>query len=237
MIRLYQFPPGFGLPNASPFCMKVETWLRLAGLPYEADNRGLVMKAPKGKLPFVEVDGERIADSDFIIRRLTERCGVHLDDHLSAEQRAISLAFTRLLEEHLYWVVLHTRWFEPAGWALTRQVFFGGMPLPLRLVVPTLARRGLRRQIHGHGMGRHAPDEMMALGCHDIDAVADYLGDKPWFHGDRPSTVDAAVLAFLANLLWVPVDSPVKRHAAARTNLGRYCERVHAHCFGDRPAP
>jgi hypothetical protein len=25
MIKLYQFTPAFGLPNASPFCMKVET--------------------------------------------------------------------------------------------------------------------------------------------------------------------------------------------------------------------
>ena len=33
MIKLFQFPPAFGLPNASPFCMKLETWLRMAGLP------------------------------------------------------------------------------------------------------------------------------------------------------------------------------------------------------------
>ncbi len=32
MIVLYQFPPAFGLPNASPFCMKLETWLRMAQL-------------------------------------------------------------------------------------------------------------------------------------------------------------------------------------------------------------
>ena len=35
MIQLYQFEPAFGLPNASPFCMKVETWLRMAALPFE----------------------------------------------------------------------------------------------------------------------------------------------------------------------------------------------------------
>jgi hypothetical protein len=28
MIRLHQYPPMFGLPNPSPFCMKLETWLR-----------------------------------------------------------------------------------------------------------------------------------------------------------------------------------------------------------------
>ena len=34
-IKLYQFPPALGLPNASPFCMKLETYLRMAGLPFE----------------------------------------------------------------------------------------------------------------------------------------------------------------------------------------------------------
>ena len=45
MIKLYQFAPAFGLPNASPFCMKMETYLRMAGLPYELVNSGDVMKA------------------------------------------------------------------------------------------------------------------------------------------------------------------------------------------------
>ncbi len=38
MLRVYQFAPAFGLPNASPFCMKLETWLRMAGLPFEPVN-------------------------------------------------------------------------------------------------------------------------------------------------------------------------------------------------------
>lgn len=35
MIKLYQFEPAFGLANASPFCMKLETYLRMADLPFE----------------------------------------------------------------------------------------------------------------------------------------------------------------------------------------------------------
>ena len=52
-IELYQFAPAFGLPNASPFCMKMETWLRMAGLPFTipAPNFSHFGKAPKGKMP------------------------------------------------------------------------------------------------------------------------------------------------------------------------------------------
>ncbi len=236
MIRLYQFPPGFGLPNASPFCMKVETWLRMAGLPFELDNRGLLMKAPKRKLPFIVDDGETIADSGFIIAHLSRKYRVELDAGLDAAQRAAATAFTRLFEEHLYWAVLYTRWFEPAGWALTRQVFFGGLPAPLRGIVPLLARRGMRRELWGHGMGRHRPEEIMALAIEDIDAVAGFLADKPYLLGERPASVDATAHAFLANLLWAPVDSAARRHAQTRPALEAYCHRMRDRYFTDAAA-
>jgi len=56
MIKLFQFAPAFGLPNASPFCMKLETYLRMAGLPFELVNSGDVMKAPNHKLPYIHHD-------------------------------------------------------------------------------------------------------------------------------------------------------------------------------------
>lgn len=48
MIRLHQFPPVFGR-NVSPFTLKLETWLRLAGLPYEVIATRNPGRAPKGK--------------------------------------------------------------------------------------------------------------------------------------------------------------------------------------------
>ena len=41
MIKLYQYSPAFGLPNASPFCMKLETYLRMAQLPFVAPSVAL----------------------------------------------------------------------------------------------------------------------------------------------------------------------------------------------------
>lgn len=232
MITLHQFAPAFGLPNASPFCMKLETWLRMAGLPYTLDNRGDVFKAPKGKLPYVDDDGTPIADSSAIIEQLTRRHRITLDADLSATQCAQATAFQRLFEEHLYWAVVHTRWADPAGWALTRPAFFDALPLPLRWLVPPLARRGLLAQMRGQGLGRHSPAEIHALGCQDVTAVADFLADKPFMLGDEPHTLDATAHAFLANLLWAPVDSPIRRHAQGRPTLEAYCQRMKSRFFG-----
>lgn len=231
MIKLYQFAPAFGLANASPFCMKMETYLRMAALPYELVNSGNVMKAPKHKLPYIDDGGAVVADTTFIIEYLKGKYGDPLDASLSPLDRALATAFQRLLEENLYWAVAHTRWAQEDGWALTKPAFFGGMPVPLRWVVPPLARRGMLSEMHGHGMGRHSPQEIHAIGCRDVTAVADFLADKPYMLGEQPSSLDATAYAFMANLLWAPVDSPIRHHAQGRPNLDAYCQRMRARYY------
>lgn len=39
VVYLYQFSRTALLPSLSPYCLKVETWLRLAGLKYEVSAR------------------------------------------------------------------------------------------------------------------------------------------------------------------------------------------------------
>jgi len=231
MIKLIQFAPVFGLPNASPFCMKAETYLRMAGLPFETVNSGDVLKAPKRKLPYIDDDGTVVADSHFIAEYLVAKYGDRLDAGLSAHDRALTTAFERLLEENLYWTAVHTRWTTDDAWAKTRVAFFGAMPVPLRWIIPPLARRGMLREMHGHGMGRHTPVEIHAIGCRDITALADLLGDQPYMLGAEPHSLDASAYAFLANLLWVPFDSPIQQHAKARPTLETYCQRMRARYY------
>lgn len=226
MIKLYQFPPAFGLPNASPFCMKVETYLRMAGLAYECPRGASHLKAPKGKLPYIEDGDKVVADSTFIIEYLKRAYGDSLDSRLGAAERATALAFQRLLEENLYWTAVYSRWIDEAGFARAREAFFARLSLPLKLVLPHLAQRGVRAQLRGHGMGRHSRDEIYAIGCRDLTALADFLGEKPFFMGGRPVALDASAYAFLANVLWVPVESPLQRHAQKYPNLEAYCRRM-----------
>ena len=233
MIRLVQFNPAFGLPNASPFCMKLETYLRMTGLPYEAPalTLSLMGKAPKGKLPYIEDGGQRLADSSLIIDYLKATYGDPLDGWLSAEQKALALAFQRLLEENTYWAVMYTRWVEPEGWAVTRPAFFADLPWPLKWIVPGLARRGLIKQLWGQGMGRHSRDEIMAIGQRDLSAVANHLGSQAYFMGEQPSSVDAVAFAFVANVLWAPLDTPIQRHGRQFPQLEAYCQRMRDRYF------
>ena len=92
MIRLHQYPPMFGLPNPSPFCMKLETWLRMTGHPFEIVRVVDPRKGPKGKVPWIEDGGRTVADSAFIIDYIKQAYGDPLDGNRGTEERATSLA-------------------------------------------------------------------------------------------------------------------------------------------------
>ena len=218
MIQLYQFAPAFGLPNTSSFCLKLETYLRMVGLPFESVYGIEMGKAPKGKMPYI-VDGDKtIGDSNFIIDYLKQTYGDPLDAHLTASDRAISLAMRRLIEENLYWVMVHNRWIEPQNWETTKSVFFKDLPPILKAIVPGIARKETQKKLQGQGMGKHSSEEIYAIGMADITALADFLSDKPYFLGDAPTSLDASAYGILANILGSPFDSPVKAKAQQLTN-------------------
>ncbi len=227
MITLCQFTtaPVWGV-NPSPFCMKVENYLRLAGLPFQTQVT-LPFKAPKGKLPFIiDEDGRRIPDSGHIVAHLEATRGGRLDGALTVEQRALGHLIRRTCEESLCFIGMYSRWFDEPGWSILKPAFFGHLPRPARWFVPTLVRRTLRRDVLGQGTLRHGRDEIYALGCADLDALANSLGDRPFYLTDRPTSVDACVHAFVANILKPPIDTPLKAHAERLTPLVAFIARM-----------
>jgi glutathione S-transferase len=228
MIELLQYPRGPGLMNLSPFCMKAEVFLRLSGLEHRVDGDATPLRAPKGKLPVLRDEGRVIADSEAIVAYLQQRYGSRMPAALRAADTPEQLALRRLLEEHLYFALLWLRWVDDDGWAFTGPAFFGALPPGVRQVVPALLRRKMKRDLRGQGMGRHSRDEICARALADLGALAAQLGDRPFLGGDEPAAIDASAYAFIANILWVALDTPVKRFVAGEARLVAYGERMKA---------
>jgi len=231
MITLFQFPAGFNVPNPSPFCLKAETFLRLSGLEYRVKTLFDPRKAPKGKLPFIQLDDEVIADSAIILRTLSERLGLTLDAHLDAAGRGRALAISRLCDEHLYFLLVYFRWMEDEGWNQIKPVFFGALPAPLKWFVSGLMRRKIRRDLRGQGLGRHDREELLGFAREDLQALSDLLGAAPFFGGAQPCSADAAAYGILANLILCSLATPLNRLAREYPSLVAYCERLRARAW------
>lgn len=225
---VHELPGAWGLPSISPFCLKLQTWLRIAGIPYTSVIDATPFGAPKGKLPYIEHDGCKIGDSGFAIDYLTERLGKDPDASLSDSERATALALRRLVEENLYWTMVHDRWVIEENWREFRDVVLGGVPALVRPLIAPVARRGVKKQLVGHGIGIHSSEEIGRIGCRDMHALAAFLGDKAYFFGEEPTGFDAVAYGFLANMLEVPMKSPVKEEGLIHANLRAYLERMRA---------
>jgi glutathione S-transferase len=233
MITLYQFARTWGIPNLSQFCVKLETYLRMARFPYEIKIT-LPLKAPLGKLPYIVDNDKKIADSRVIVRYLQNSYGDSLDSHLGPEEKATAKAYQRLLEEHLYWVTMYTRWsYTDSNWRQNKQAIFGVLPPVARDIAAWIYRIRINSQIRGHGISRLSQDQIFDLGREDIDALADFLGDKSYFMGDKPTSLDASAFGILVNTIRCPIESPIKEYALAKTNIVAYCNRMQAEFFSE----
>ena len=227
MIKLYSFGAAYGLVDASPFVTKVNLFMTIHGIPfepvYDVMNLG---KAPKQKFPYIEDNGKIIADSSFIIEHLSKKHQIDMDAWLSAEQRASAYLIGKSLEENLYWCIVHSRWIAKDTWPIVKENFFGSMPFPLSVIVPIVAQRKVRNNLKGHGIGRHSDAEIMAIAKHSLQSLSTLLGNKPYFFGEKISSLDICTYAMIANLTHSTIDNDMSRMGKTFENLVAFAQRI-----------
>ncbi|MET0220444.1 MAG: glutathione S-transferase family protein [Tardiphaga sp.] len=224
MITLYGAKAGFGLPQISPFVTKTEVHLKMAGLDYET-RWAAPQASPKGQVPFIEDDNERIADSTFIRAHIERKYGFDFDEGLDAAQRAQAWAIERMVEQHIYWSLVGGRWLDDANFAKGPAHFFDDAPAGQQQAIRDGARAAVTSNHRINGLGRHAPDEALVLASRSLDALSALLGGKLYLMGNTPCGADATAFAVLAGLTTPFFDTPQRRHALTLDNLTRYVER------------
>jgi len=225
MITLFTFGPAFGLPDSSPFVMKAETLLKMAGLEYRTDTGGFA-GAPKGKLPYVNDAGEVIADSTFIRWHLEKKYGIDFDRNLSVAERGVAWSVEKLIEDNIYWAMVHARWAVPANFAKGPATFFDSLPAPIRPIVRLVVRRKVQGYLHGQGLGRHARADIERVAIKGVESLAAVLGDKPYLMGAEPCGADAALFGMVANILCPVFETPIRQAAESHANLVAYNQRL-----------
>jgi len=225
MIILYGFGAGFGLPEISPFVTKTEVQLKMAGLAYRKE-RAMPPASPKGQLPYIEDEGERVADSTFIRAHIERKYGFDFDDGLDREIRAQAWAYERMIEHHVYWALVGARWVDPENFAKGPSHFFDGAPEDRREQLRENAQFRVAENYLLSGLGRHAPDDDVDLALRSILALSVQLGEKPYLMGQKPAGVDATAFGALAGILTPFFASKLRTQVEKFGNLTAYVERM-----------
>jgi len=215
----------------SPFVEKVARALALKGLAYSlveprspADFKR--WNPQTGKMPVLDVDGERVWDSTRILVRLDE---LRADPSLYDPDPAVA-ARQRFLEdwsdEALYWYVMGLRWNAANASASADQV---AATLPVPSVLRPAIRLVLTRQIGGQAKAQGLQRLPLAVGLDELgrrfDELLVWLGDRPFLFADRPSAADLAIFGQMSTLR----SGPTPQGAAlidARPALGAWLGRI-----------
>jgi glutathione S-transferase len=210
----------------SPFCGKVRKVLAFKRLPYRIeDYAGLRGAQPKllsetGKLPVLDYGELRVQDSTEIARLLDTR---HPEPPLvpSSLDRHLVHLLEDWADESLYWYQLWLRMFDEE--ALDRAVSAACVGRPgYERALFKLGMSRYRGWVKAQGLGRRAPEQVLAeFGAH-LDALEGRLLHAPWLCGEAPSIADIAVAAQLDEVV------RTSRHAnsiAERPQLRAWRER------------
>ncbi|MCK5880438.1 MAG: glutathione S-transferase family protein [Sinobacterium sp.] len=231
MIDLYIPDRAFGLPNISPFCMKLEGFLRVADIPHQIIFENNPAKGPKRKVPFIRDSGMSIGDSEIIIEYLESKFDIDMDGHLSPHQKAIHHSCTRMLEEHLFWALTYSRWDNKDNRDTMIATLLSDVPPPISTFLAWRFKKQILSQLDGHGLGRHNEDEIYKKAGKDIAALSELLGMHEWFGIDYVSKLDLVALSFLSNCLLEEMPSPLAKSIKARPNLVAFVDRAYTMIF------
>lgn len=213
MLTLYSYPQLFGVADNNGYGLKVFAFLKLVGVPFRHEHIFDASKAPRGQLPYI-VDGrDTVGDSSSILAYVTEKYGVTLDAALTPAQHTIDHLITRTLDD-LYWVMSYTRWKDERYWPQFRDALKREHP-GLTDDGLTKAREFNAQRYYYQGIGRYEPDEAMARGLADLAALGSLISGQGYVHGERPTSIDAGIYGFIANIFFYDIETPLKAFVAS----------------------
>jgi glutathione S-transferase len=225
VITLYSYPELFGVADNNAYGLKVFAFFKLTRVPFAHEHIFDASAAPRGQLPYIIDDGEMIGDSDAIIAHLIGKYRLTIDDGLTGAQRDTRHLVIRMLDD-LYWVMSYSRWKDEAFWPSFRDA--------LRREHPSLTEEGLRKaqvfnsqRYYYQGIGRYAPAAAYARGIADLQILANLLSANDYMFGQSPTSIDACIYGFIANILFYPIETPLRQFVVSHPNLVRHCTDIH----------
>ncbi|KAI1701018.1 failed axon connection [Ditylenchus destructor] len=215
LVYLIQLPRAGCVPSLSSFALKLETWLRMADIQYQNVDNEFKYKSEKGQIPFVELNGRQIADTNIIIEELTRIFHIQMDDIVNndAMASAHACAFHSLVEDTLRWHCWYFRALNNSFFGTEDGVaahFRGFRKFIFKNFILRRMKSKLMSQCRAQGIGRLTPGEVDMFARKNLKALSTFLGDKKYMMGDNFCTLDATVFGHLSMFYFCPLNKGLK---------------------------
>jgi glutathione S-transferase len=239
MITLYQYLGGDGVGSISPPCLRVDLALRWLGVDFERRDlrrgRQVTAVSRTGRLPVLDIDGERFAESTRILDELERRyAGPWV---VESEQDAAHLRLWEYsINDYYYWCGYYLRWIDPPGRKRFLAALVGRAPWLTRFMVekmfvPRQIRRGML-----HGSGGRTKEDVLAEVERGLQLLVTELRDGPFLLGrDRPSRADLTVTSLFSQAGYRGAMPEVLRLVEEAKEVTPYMNRVYDTVGGERP--
>lgn len=216
----------------SPFCQKVARALRHKGLDYETVNyNGLLATrvgrlSKVGKLPVLDIGGQRIQDSTRIARYLDEHRPEPALYPADPQQRALAELWEDWADELLYWFEVYFRVKDPEAFAQAVQISSEGRAAAERRPVGLVLKAALNVQLFGQGLGRMKREDVEAEFLRHLDRIETVLQATGWLVGKNITIADIAVGSQLLEV--DRTSAPMRAELRKRPRLWSWLEQVRA---------
>ncbi|KAI9555759.1 Metaxin-1 [Daphnia sinensis] len=221
----------WGLPSVDVNCLEVMTYAKFSGTPLKTKITNNPFKTPHGSLPVFQHENECLTKFGEISAYL--RKNNHTADfELSPKQCAEAFAYSHLIYEKLVPALQFVWWIDSKNFVeFTRPLYAKLLPFPLNFYYPGQYEKHAKQL----AMSLYPEEEDLSVietavyrqADECLCLLATKLGEKEFFFGQSPSSLDAVVFAHLAPLLKAPLPSAaLQNHLKACTNLTRFVGRV-----------
>merc|ERR1719189_555284 len=234
-VYLYQSSRTPLIPSIYPQELKLETFMKLHGVPYENVDHKANLTSKKGSLPFVELNGEEISEG--VLPKIAEKFEKTMSAHLTAEQKTVEHAMLTMVESHLYWAIMHWRTLSVdntlKAYKIHLPTFMASKITPalLRLCFKSQDCKKMQKKVKSMEL-----NDVEELGKNDMQVLSQMLGEKDYLFGAEPALLDLTVFGVLSQLTSVDPDypCPLRDYLTTETpNLAALLTRLRERVWAD----
>ncbi|KAM9966032.1 hypothetical protein ACTFIR_006220 [Dictyostelium discoideum] len=230
------------LPSYSPFVLKVISILEYCNIRYEINTTGDLGPNPRKTFPFIRYNDEFVYDSYFILEWISQQFK-HVTPKMqksigsggsgSEMDQAIDHITKRFIDQAFTYLSAYIRWVVPEYNEKIIPRLLSSIQNPIARSLTHMAINQMSIQKYKTQVGNFSLDEVVSVFKSDLNSLSNLLGSKTFIFGDHLSMADISLFSALAQIYYVPVDTPIRSILLENQNLLKYIQNVKSLIFSD----